>query len=267
MQIHTFLQQKKAQVDHEHQHDVELLLCHVLAYSRVTLYQNMDRVLPLATIEAFEVLFQRYLKKEPLQYILGYAYFFGLSFFVAPGVLIPRFDSEVLVEAVLKQESKTPLRLIDLGTGSGNLAITLKKMRPEWDVYALDNDAAALALAKKNAEHHGVTIHWIQQDMIEHMQHHHYDVVISNPPYIAFDDSNVEKGVKAYEPHQALFAKEKGLFYYRRLLKIAAKRAMILYVEVGHTQAESVHLLAPQIPFETYADIQGYKRVVRFDSR
>lgn len=246
--------------------DLELLFCDVLKLNKVELIQNFNLNIEEKQIKEIEKLLKRLKKGEPIQYILGYAYFYNLKFRVNKDVLIPRFDTEVLVETILKNEKETNLRIIDLGTGSGIIAIILKKERPNWDVYALDNSKKALDIAIENSKTHSAEIKFINEDMLEHLKSNEYDIIVSNPPYIAFDDKEVEEKVVQNEPKEALFAKDNGLYYYKNILEILKNKPAKIYFEVGHTQADEVIEYSYKKESQIFKDLSGHKRVIYFEN-
>lgn len=268
MQLRLFLNQQRLTMLPEQVRDFETVLAFVLKMDRWRLFIEDQRQLTQEEIELFFQLWRRYLKQEPVGYLLGYSYFYNLEFIVTSDVLIPRMDSEVMIDAILSTEdADTPLRVLDAGTGSGALAITLKKHRPHWQVNAVDISYNALEVAKSNAKKHTVDIQFYCEDMIKHLEKHVYDLIVSNPPYIAEDDEAVTVSVRTYEPTIALFARENGLYYYRHLLALLSIKPVVLYVEVGYQQADTVKTMAPLFFEKSYRDFAQFERVLRFDSR
>ncbi len=180
----------------------------------------------------------------PPQYIIGEVEFYGHIFKVNENVLIPRFETEGLVEiAINKLKNKNP-KIIDLGTGSGAIAITLKK-EIECTVDAIDISNKALDVAKENALLNKVNINFIEGDMIELLREK-YDCIISNPPYISYDEE-IEKIVKDNEPNLALYAPNNGLYFYEQILKKAKKHLNkngIILFEIGYMQGKEIQQLA-----------------------
>lgn len=165
---------------------------------------------------------ERLAQGEPLAYILGRAWFYGLSLMVSPAVLIPRPDTEVLVEcAVTLGRSRPALRVLDVCTGSGAVALALKSLQPDWRIEGSDLSTDALAIARANSAQLGLEIHWRQADWLEGADG--LDLIVANPPYIDRSDPRVEHSVRQFEPHLALFADENGLFGLRHLLATAPK--------------------------------------------
>lgn len=205
---------------------------------------------------------------EPVQYIVGNVNFYGYLFEVNKNVLIPRFETEQLIEKTLSFLQKKNPRIVDLGTGSGCIAITLKKKLPESEVTAYELSEEALTVAKKNAKNQGADITFVH-DTMEHMEGM-YDVIISNPPYIA-EDEKIEQIVYKNEPHLALYAKNQGLYFYEQILS-QAKRHLnpggIIAFEIGQTQGKQIKALGetylPEFECIIDVDYQGLDRFVFF---
>lgn len=186
---------------------------------------------------------------KPIQYIIGNVDFYGNIINVNENVLIPRFETELLVEKTIKyinQHFKNKkLSIIDLGTGSGCIAIALKKILTSLEVDALDISKEAIELAKKNAHQNKVSINFIEGNMEDPLSKK-YDVIISNPPYIDYGEEIMDI-VKNNEPHIALYAKEKGIYYYHKIIKNLKNNLPNNYLiafEIGHTQAKKIEELA-----------------------
>ncbi len=179
----------------------------------------------------------------PVQYIVGNVDFYGSILKVNENVLIPRFETETLVEKTIEYSKKylnEPYKIIDLGTGSGAIAITLKK-HLNSSVDAIDISKEALQIAKENAKNNAVEINFFQSDMLENVKNK-YDIIISNPPYIAYDEE-VEEIVKNNEPSIALYAKNNGLEFYEKILKKAnnhLNKPGLIAFEIGVNQGESI---------------------------
>lgn len=224
--------------------DAQLLLGHVLQLDRVGLYLNFDRPLTAAELDQVRPLVKRRGQREPLQYLIGTAEFWSLSFEVNSSVLIPRADTEVLVEEALKRAVESG-RLLDVGTGSGAIVISLAKEMPGWQLWGVDNSAAALEVARRNSARHDVeTRVGFHLGDIACLPEERYDLIVSNPPYIApaeWDELMPE--VRNFEPQSALLAEENGLACYRQLAAQASSRLKDggwLLVEIGFRQAEAV---------------------------
>lgn len=207
------------------------------------------------------------------QYITGKAYFRDLELAVDERVLIPRPETEELVDLVLKENSKADLQILDIGTGSGAIAISLKSARPDWHVTASDISSEALQLAKENSEKNQASVDFIESDVFNQILGK-FDVIISNPPYIAYDDEDeVGVNVLASEPHLALFADEDGFAIYRRIIEGASSHLTEngkLYFEIGYKQGDGMRrLLAQHFPekrVRVLQDIFGKDRMVVMDN-
>ena len=186
-------------------------------------------------------------KGYPVQYIVGNVNFYGNQLIVNKNVLIPRFETELLVEKTInyaKKYLKEPLDIIDIGTGSGAIAITLKK-KLNSNIDAIDISKEALKVAKKNAKQNAVEINFIHSNVFEKVEKK-YDLIISNPPYISYDDK-IDDIVKNNEPHIALYAKKDGLEFYEIILKQVnnyINKPGIIAFEIGMNQGEKIKKLA-----------------------
>lgn len=218
-------------------------------------------------INTFLALLEERKSGKPFQYIINKQNFCGLDFYVDENVLIPRFDTEVLVEKVLKDNKDSSLSILDLCTGSGAIAISLKSLGKYKLVKALDISDKALQIAAKNAKLNGVELEFIKSDMLSEVDEK-FDIIVSNPPYIPSGDiDNLSKEVKEYEPRLALDGKEDGLFFYRIIAKEAKKYLKEdgkIYLEIGYNQAEDIRDLFKEYQsIEVYKDLAGKDRVVK----
>jgi release factor glutamine methyltransferase len=249
--------------------DAELLLCATLDLDRVGLYLNYDRPLSPAELGVFREQVGRRARREPLQHILGRAEFWSLPFRVTPAVLIPRGDTEVLVEEALKRLAG-PCSILDVGTGSGAIAIALAHELPAAVVTAVDISAEALAVAAENARANGVEGRVVfHQVDLGALPGGPYDLIVANPPYIPEGEiPELMPEVRVFEPHLALNGGGDGLECYRRLLPAAAtclKPGGWLLLEVGCGQAPQVLDLLRQSGFDqrfTARDLAKIERVV-----
>ena len=203
---------------------------------------------------------ERRIKGEPLQYIIDEQYFFGRKFYVDENVLIPRADTEILIEEILNEVPKTSnLKILDLCTGSGCIAITLKKERLDLDVFAGDISEKALNVAKKNAEILNADVKFIKSDLFDNISEQDFDVIVSNPPYIESENcKGLDEEVKK-EPLLALDGGEDGLFFYREITKKAKeylKETGYLFFEIGYNQTNALKQILEK---EGYKDISVIK--------
>ena len=204
----------------------EILLQHLLNYKRVELYFGSEKQLTQDTIKTFHSWIQRLIKNEPLQYITGTIEFFGLELMITPAVFIPRPETERVVEIAL-QILKTVIspKILDVGTGSGCIAIALANELPEASVTGIDIDPNMLKIAQKNADLHKINnIIFKQMDIQKEIPKESYNLIVSNPPYIPLNEmSDLEKKIKDFEPHIALTDGADGLTFYHRLASVASK--------------------------------------------
>ena len=185
--------------------DARLLLEHVCACAHATLLADADRVLCAPDLAHYESLVARRAAGEPLAYLLGSAVFYDCEFEVSPDVLIPRADTQVLVDLALEQAVKCAApRIADLGTGSGIVAIMLARLCPAADVSAVDLSAAALAVARRNAERHAVKIRFLEGSWYAPLGTEQFDLIVSNPPYVVAGDPHLEQDGLPFEPYTAL---------------------------------------------------------------
>ena len=238
--------------------DAELLLAHVLGVERTRLLLD-DLTVEGPAVRAFQDLVRRRsVGREPIAYLLGTQGFRRLELHVDGRVLIPRPETEHAVEAVLELASEGA-RVVDVGTGSGAIALALKDERPDLVVTGSDVSADALAVARGNAERLGLSVDFVTADGAPDGD---WDVLVSNPPYVAAGDPRVEPGVHAHEPHLALYAGEDGLDLIRRLVGAGAP---LLVLEVGDGQAPAVAELARDMGYgrtRIDRDLAGVERIV-----
>jgi release factor glutamine methyltransferase len=217
--------------------------------------------------------FKQLEKGLPVQYIIGYTYFYNLKIKVNKDVLIPRFDTEVLVELVLFDSQDETKKIVDVGTGSGCIAIALKKENENFEIVGIDISSAAIRIAEANATENDVEIDFIQGDLLEPLieQDSKVDIIVSNPPYIDINDKDLNDAVKLHEPHIALFSEEAGLSHIKDILEQASSvlnEGGLIYLEIGHKQAIEVEKLIKQIikeavEIKVFKDMSGKDRVVR----
>ena len=240
--------------------DARRLLEHVAACTHADLIAHPERELSIAQSAQFADLLVRREAGEPLAYLLGSAFFKGLEFAVSPAVLIPRPDSEVLVDAALKraQDFATP-RIVDLGTGSGIIAILLARLCPFAAVSAVDVSAAALECARVNAQRHLVEIRFLEGDWYEPLGAQRFDLIVSNPPYVADGDPHLQQNGLPFEPQDALsdgVPGGDGMACIRTLIQGAHKHLLTggwLLIEHGYDQAVVVRSLLRAAGFTEFA--------------
>lgn len=208
---------------------------------------------------------------RPVQHILGYEWFYDLKMRVTEDTLIPRPETEELVERFLEStKNQTTLKVLDIGTGSGAIAIAIKKNRPQYEVTATDLSAKALEIANENATNNEVDVRFLKGDLTEPVKKEQFDVILSNPPYIADEERNVmDQTVLDYEPALALFAENHGMAIYERLAEevkpLLAPNGKI-FLEIGYRQGEAVRQLFQQaFPFAVVkkaTDLSGQDRMI-----
>jgi release factor glutamine methyltransferase len=238
--------------------DAELLLAAVLGVDRARLVVNAQAELPPSPLARFDAFLTRRAASEPVAYILGRKEFRRITLTVDRRVLIPRPETELLVEIGLTLPSGASV--VDVGTGSGSVALALKDERPDLDVWATDVDAGALAVARSNRDRLGLDVEFVQADLLEGVDHR-FDAVLGNLPYVA-EGSPLPPDIAGYEPDLALFGGPDGLDLVRRLLPMVAGVPLIA-LEVG--LAEAAAWLLRDAGFrsvERLRDLAGYERVV-----
>lgn len=249
--------------------DAEILLCQALNQPRSHLRAWPDKPLLPEHLAAFRALLEQRQQGIPIAYITGNREFWSRDFQVSPDVLIPRPDTELLIELSLKlMPADEPVKIIDLGTGSGIIAITLAAERPHAQISATDFSLAALRIARRNADkHHINTIQFYQSNWFAGVPATQFNLIISNPPYIAEDDSHLQQGDVRFEPQTALCAAEQGLGDIK-IIADAARNYLEprghLLIEHGYDQQQQVQSLFKDLHYDnvqTYTDLSGQPRV------
>lgn len=246
--------------------EVRLLMMHALRKTRVELITQEHIVLTEAEVNVVQQLLERRIQGEPIAYLTGYREFFGLSLRVTPDVLIPRPETELLVELSL-QFAAPHSSLLDLGTGSGAIAIAVAHQRADIKVWASDISPAALAIACHNAEQHGCAIQFVQSDWYRGLPVQQWHTIVANPPYIVQNDLHLSQGDLRFEPINALTDHGDGLSALRQIIQGASKRLAVngwLLVEHGFDQAEAVRTLFAKHQFaniQSWRDLAGIERV------
>ncbi len=261
--------------------EIESILCKVLACDRSSLYlDHSRRALHGAENRRLEVLLRRRLQGEPLQYLLGDADFMGLKLRVRPGVLVPRPETEILVDETLKRflcgslpATDGRLDILDVGTGSGNIAITLAAFLPQerrGRITAVDISGTCLCVARANAKRCGVAdrIRFVKSDLFSALEGECFDAIISNPPYVSLREyRHLAEDVRR-EPREALVAPGNGFYFYRRFARTAAKFLKpggSLFLEIGDTQAGEIEKIFGRrqgwSAVKFIEDLRGVKRI------
>lgn len=247
--------------------DAEILLAHVLQVSRSYLFAFSERELTLAEKNLFQTYIEQRKSNIPIAYIVGHKEFWSLDLIVTRDTLIPRPETELLVECVLQQISGPNKVIADLGTGSGAIALALASEQPSWEIHATDVSLEALKIAKQNADrlklanvifHHG---NWFDALPVGKK----FDMIVSNPPYISADDPHLRCNNLKYEPQSALISNENGLADIRHIIKEAKQYLQPegkLLLEHGFSQAVEIRKIFEKMG---YSDINTYQDIAELD--
>jgi release factor glutamine methyltransferase len=264
----TAIRQALALQQDEARSEVQALLQTVLGVNRAYLLAHPERVLTEQELSRYQASLQRRLQGEPLAYILGEREFFGLSFKVTPATLIPRPDTELLVELALARISAAGCRVLDLGTGSGAIALAIAHTRPDAEVTAVDASEAALEVAQENARRLQIrNASFVSGDWFSALAGRRFDLIVSNPPYIAENDRHLAQGDLRFEPSSALSSGADGLDDIRRIISAAGAYLEFggwLMLEHGYDQAAQVRALLLSAGFKNVRsdkDLAGIERV------
>lgn len=261
--------------------DAQLLLCHVLNVDKIYIYTQGNKEVSQEDVDKFLKLITLRKERYPLQYILGSQEFMGLDFYVGEGVLIPRPDTEVLVESIIDIVKEGPyhsyekINILDIGTGSGAITLSLAHYIKKSFVYSVDISPRALDIAKNNARRLNLEskVCFLEGDLFSPIDplnlHNKIDIIVSNPPYIPTEEiDNLQREVSTYEPRLALDGGMDGLDYYRQITKEATRylsKDGILAFEIGYNQGEEVKELLIKEGFsdvKVIKDLPGKDRVV-----
>ena len=258
----------------EYQLDAWLLLEHVFQVSKTWYFVHETEIVDVEKAEQYEALIQRRKNHVPLQQITEEGYFYGMKFYVNQHVLIPRQDTEILVEEVLKlcgslwKQEENHLQILDLCTGSGCILLSLLANLKQAEGTGVDLSLEALEVAKRNARELEIPAKWLHSDLFEQVDRS-YDVIVSNPPYIrTFVIEDLMEEVRLHEPRMALDGKEDGLYFYRKIIREAEgylKPGGILAFEIGYDQGEAVSDLMKNQGYEqiqVVQDLAGLDRCV-----
>lgn len=250
---------------------IRLIFQHLKGWSSTDMIINENKPLSSHIVERIREIVGRLMKNEPIQYIVGEAYFYGLDFVVGPGVLIPRPETEELVEMVVNGNKRTDLKVLDACTGSGCIAVALARNLPFPIITAVDNSDKALEIAKANAAKMKTKISFEKVDIFEYEpEERSLDIIVSNPPYIdESEKKNMEPNVLDYEPLEALFVPDENpLLYYRRIASIgrkALKPGGRIYFEINPRHADAMRVLLETQGYSaihSHLDIHGKRRFI-----
>ena len=252
--------------------EAELILSHCLGIDRLHIYKENPDIPRNILLQIYEYL-RRRAAREPLQYILGYAEFHGLKIKVGPGVLIPRPETELLVEEAIKTVHTshfTSLRILDLCTGSGCIALALAREFPDAQVYGTDTSEVALTYARENADRNRIqNVTFLKGSLFDPLKNLDlkFDVIVSNPPYIKRDEiGNLQPEITDWEPGEALDGGEDGLDYYKMLIPEAGdylKENGYLVLEIGIGQSDEVKWMEEEAGFQDIIVIRDYSGIER----
>ncbi|WP_035058068.1 peptide chain release factor N(5)-glutamine methyltransferase [Andreprevotia chitinilytica] len=246
--------------------DAQALFAHVSGHGRAWLIAHAQDKADPALVAAFKVLAARRLTGEPVAYLVGSREFYGREFAVNPAVLIPRPETELLIELAL-QRAPANARVVDLGTGSGCIPVTLKLERPDLAVSAVDVSVAALEVARSNAQQLAAEVRMLESDWFAALAGDTFELIVSNPPYIEQHDPHLAQGDLRFEPRGALTDEADGLAHIRRIVAGAAAHLVAngwLLFEHGFDQGEASRALLAKAGFlavETWPDLAGLDRV------
>jgi len=247
--------------------NAEYIISHVLGCKRFDLYVRFEEIVSLENREKIKKMVIERAKSKPLQYVIGETEFYGHRFFVNESVLIPRPETEYLVEKIIT-EIDSYNTILDIGSGSGAIAITLKKELPYLSITAVDISASALKIATENAKLNQVEIEFIESDIFSKLNTK-FDIIVSNPPYIPQKEYEaLDKEILEYEPKLALLAEDDGLYFYRRILSEAKLYLNVngkIYFEIGYNQSDRIKKIAENNGFteiETLKDLNGFDRIM-----
>lgn len=236
---------------------------------RIDLALNPNFEISEEEVQKWETIITELKVEKPIQYIIGETWFYGLKFKVDGNTLIPRPETEELVALCLEKNSSEPLTVVDVGTGTGAIAITLKAERPNWQVMAVDISVAALEIAQKNSQALTTEVDFYLGDTLEPISQP-IDVLISNPPYISQSEwSLMDESVRLFEPKTALFASNNGLAMYEKLAQQAKMKLQPhgkIFLEIGFQQGEAVKKLFQEVfpnkVIEIKKDLAGQERMI-----
>jgi release factor glutamine methyltransferase len=237
-----------------------MLIEEYLGLQRIDTVLKPDFLITTDQLSLLNTALKRLQNEEPLQYILGKTEFYGLPFLVNKNTLIPRPETEELVELILKEANKSkPLQILDIGTGSGCIPVTLAKKRPKATIFAMDVSEEALSIAKQNASLHNVVINFLQEDILKtEILPQKFDIIVSNPPYVrALEKVAIKNNVLANEPHLALFVEDNNpLIFYDKIADLAKEHLRengMLYFEINEYLGKEMIAL---VALKGFKDIQ-----------
>jgi release factor glutamine methyltransferase len=251
--------------------NAEILLANILNCKRLDLYLRFDQPLKETEVELYRQFIARRGKFEPVQYIVGNTEFFGLTIDVNPSVLIPRPETEILVETILnKSNTMNGARILDIGSGSGNISIALGKNLPDAEIISLDISEEAINLAQHNANKNNVSnIKFVNGSIISNgiLSDQQFDIIVSNPPYVSIEEyPKLQKEITLYEPVNAVTDNEDGLKFYRKISEFSMERLIdggSLFFEIGMGQLNDVSSIMKENGFKEINIVKDYQQIDR----
>lgn len=260
-------------LENNHQEDyiAEYLLLEKNGWTKTDLLMNFKKQMPLAEYNAYKTDLEKVTLHIPVQYLIGSTEFYGRRFKVNEYTLIPRPETEELVELILKDNHQENLEVVDIGTGTGIIALSLSLENPTWKVTGLDISKEALKIATKNNQALEGQVHFLESDVLSKFpKNKKIDILVSNPPYISYDEwEEMDESVREYEPKQALFAENNGLAIYEKIAKESTtvlSETGRIYLEIGYLQGESVSQIFkeayPTKSVRVIKDLNGQDRII-----
>ncbi len=250
-----------------------LILEHYLSVTQTDILLDKTKGMTYRLYQQMQAAVGRVVSEEPVQYVLGEAHFYGRIFGVSPSVLIPRQETEQLVHWVIRENSKAGVRILDIGTGSGCIAVTLKKELPGADIHAWDLSPEAIRVAQDNAQRHQAMIHTAVVDMMEEKLSGEkaFDIIVSNPPYVQRSEAaQMKNNVLQHEPSQALFVEDHSpLLFYERIIELCKKEELLrkggaVYVEINEKMGKQMINLLEANQMKEITLIQDFQNKDRF---
>lgn len=257
--------------NHQEAYIAEYLLLEKNRWTKTDLLMNFKKQMPLAEYNAYKADLEKVTLHIPVQYLIGSTEFYGRRFKVNEHTLIPRPETEELVELILKDNHQENLEVVDIGTGTGIIALSLSLENPTWKVTGLDISKEALKIATKNNQALEGQVHFLESDVLSKFpKNKKIDILVSNPPYISYDEwEEMDESVREYEPKQALFAENNGLAIYEKIAKESTtvlSETGRIYLEIGYLQGESVSQIFkeayPTKSVRVIKDLNGQDRII-----
>ena len=265
---------KEVYFDTEIESFIFLIFNHLWGFSKIDLILNKDKNLTNQEVEFVEDCISRLKQHEPIQYILGETEFYGYTFKCRKGALIPRGETEELVQLILQENTNENAKIVDIGTGTGCIPISLKKEQAKCEIHAVDISSEALELAKENSIFNNCKINFHQFDALSEnwsIPHHYFDIMVSNPPYVRnLEKEQMELNVLEYEPHLALFVEDDDpLIFYRSIAENGLQHLNTngkIYFEINEALGKETKQLLESLGYnhvEIIQDIHGKDRIVK----